>query len=145
LRADSSQFYTTTLVWKSVYTLESPCLEILIYMLEYNALFFHLHNCQVYVDTTSPYVCKRVATQRENYHIQVYLSFIQHRSLEVVCNSKLLFLGWFGIGINLEDLELDYSRGTHSRPRPHQHSWGILYPIKYESLHMLRRSNCFPC
>ena len=44
----------------------------------------------------------RERERRGGCHIQVYLSFIQQESLELVCNSNVLVLSWVDPGIIFE-------------------------------------------
>ena len=37
--------------------------------------------------------------ERRNYHIWVSLSFIQHKSLGIVCSLEVTFLSWFDISV----------------------------------------------
>ena len=46
----------------------------------------------------------------ENYCIQAYLSFIQHKSLEITCSLQVTFLSWFDIKISFKYPKLIYPR-----------------------------------
>jgi hypothetical protein len=43
---------------------------------------------------------------RESYLICVYLSFIQHKNLKVICIMEVIIIFSFDIGINFKDLKL---------------------------------------
>ena len=43
--------------------------------------------------------------ERGNYRIRVYLSLIQHKSLEIICNPKVITFTQDDAGINVRDLE----------------------------------------
>ena len=43
-----------------------------------------------------------------NYHIWVYLSFIEHKRHWMVCRPKHTFIGWFDTKVNFKDLKIEY-------------------------------------
>ena len=47
---------------------------------------------------------------RGNYHIQVHLSFFQHKSLEIICNPYVTIFGRSYTGISFKDLKLAYPK-----------------------------------
>ena len=89
-------------------------------------------------------VVSTTSRERENYRIQAYLSFIQHKSLEVVCNLGVTFFSWFDTGNSFKDPKLvsSWSFGM-IRQQTHRGSRflvGWMYtrfpslpPLKYES------------
>lgn len=43
--------------------------------------------------------------EKGNYHVQAYLSSIQHTTLAIACNMEVIIFGWVDTGFQFEDLK----------------------------------------